>query len=114
MPTARDGSRRIAAAVSVLTVIAFVIASALLALVVGIPDTWWPHAAGAFAADTAHHDPCTPMMGPATAYCEHGAACPAPSRRDVAAEAWRLLPAGAGAGAVVLGLLRSAAGQRWR
>ncbi|MGW9026890.1 hypothetical protein ACWGQ5_22450 [Streptomyces sp. NPDC055722] len=109
-----DRSRRVAAAASVLTVIAVVVAAVVLALGVGVPDAWWPHTGRAFAADAAHRDPCALIVGPAKAYCERGAASSASGRHDVAGGAWRLVPAGAGVGALVVWRLCSAAGQRRR
>lgn len=109
-----DRSKRVAAAASVLTVLAVVVAAVVLALAVGVPDAWWPHIGRAFAADAAHRDPCALIVGPAKAYCERGAASSASGQHDVAGGAWRLLPAGAGVGALVVWRLRSAAGQRRR
>lgn len=108
-----DRSRRVAAAASVLTVLAVVACAVILALGVGVPDAWWPHTGQAFAADTrtAHHDPCALIVGPAKAYCERGTATS--EQRDVAGAPWRLVPAGAGAAALVVWRLR-AAGQRRR
>ncbi|WP_331765344.1 hypothetical protein OG747_52820 (plasmid) [Streptomyces sp. NBC_01384] len=109
-----DRSRRIAAAASVLTVIAVVAATVILALGVGVPDAWWPHTGQAFAADTrtTHHDPCTYIVGPAKAYCERGAKTTPAGQQDVAGAAWRLVPAGAGVAALVVWRLRYAAGRR--
>ncbi|WP_329296094.1 hypothetical protein [Streptomyces sp. NBC_01455] len=109
-----DRSRRIAAAASVLTVIAVVAGAVILALGVGLPDAWWPRTGQAFAADArpAHRDPCALIVGPAKAYCERGATTAA-GQQDVAGAAWRLLPAGAGVAALVVWRLR-AAGQRRR
>ncbi|MGW3134995.1 hypothetical protein [Streptomyces sp. NPDC001139] len=110
-----DRSRRVAAAVSVLTVIAVVVAAVVLALGVGVPEAWWPHTGQAFAADGAHRDPCALIVGPAKAYCERGAASkPSAGQQDVAGTAWRLGTAGAGVGALAVWRLRSAAGQRRR
>ncbi|KUN57244.1 hypothetical protein AQJ46_48030 [Streptomyces canus] len=110
-----DRSRRIAAALSVISAIAVVGATVILALGVGLPDAWWPHTGRAFAADTAHHDPCALIVGPAKAHCERGAATTASAaQHDVAGGAWRLVPAGAGVGALVVWGLRGAAGQRRR
>jgi hypothetical protein len=110
-----DRSKRVAAAVSVLTVIAVVVAAVVLALGVDMPHAWWPHTGQAFAADAAHRDPCALIVGLATAYCERGAATTAfAGHQDVADGAWRLVPAGAGVGALVVWRLRSAAGQRRR
>jgi hypothetical protein len=110
-----DRSRRVAAAVSVLTVIAVVVAVVVLVLGVGVPQAWWPHTGQAFAADAAHRDPCALIVGPAKAYCERGAAANASAgHQDVAGGVWRLVPAGAGVGALVVWRLRSAAGQRRR
>ncbi|GAQ65432.1 hypothetical protein [Streptomyces scabiei] len=110
-----DRSRRVAAAVSVLTVIAVVAGAVILALGVGLPDAWWPQTGQAFAADArpVHHDPCALIVGPAKAYCERGATTAA-GRQDTAGAAWRLVPAGAGVAALVVWRLRSAAGQRRR
>ncbi|MCX5251941.1 hypothetical protein OG895_43625 [Streptomyces sp. NBC_00201] len=103
-------SKRVAA-VSVLTVLAVVV----LALGVGVPQGWWPHTGQAFAADAAHRDPCALIVGPAKAYCERGAATTASAgHQDVAGGAWRLVPASAGVGALVVWRLRGAAGRRRR
>ncbi|MFQ6144638.1 hypothetical protein ACLMNJ_16415 [Streptomyces seoulensis] len=110
-----DRSRRVAAAVSVLTVIAVVVAAVVLALGVGVPQGWWPHTGQAFAADASHRDPCALIVGPAKAYCARGAAAHASAgHQNVASGAWRLVPAGAGVGALVVWRLRGAAGQRRR
>ncbi|MEV6840786.1 hypothetical protein AB0N17_40995 [Streptomyces sp. NPDC051133] len=110
-----DRSRRVAAVVSVLTVIAVVVAAVVLVLGVGVPQGWWPHTGQAFAADAAHRDPCALIVGPAKAYCERGAEANASAgHQDVAGGAWRLVPAGAGVGALVVWRLRGAAGQRRR
>jgi uncharacterized membrane protein len=109
-----DRSRRIAAAVSVLTVVA-VVAAVALALGVGVPQAWWPHTGQAFATDTTHRDPCALIVGPAKAHCERGAAAKVSTgHQDVVGGAWRLVPAGAGVGALMVWRLRSAAGQRRR
>lgn len=114
-PSPWDRSRRVAAAASVLTVIAVVAAAVVLALGVGVPEAWWPQTVQAFAADAAHRDPCALIVGPAKAYCERGAASSASGgQQDVASGAWRLGTAGAGVGALVVWRLRSAAGQRRR
>ncbi|TVZ84770.1 hypothetical protein [Streptomyces sp. BK340] len=103
-----DRTRRVAAAASALTVIAVLAAAVVLALGVGVPQAWWPHTGRAFAADAAHRDPCALIVGPAKAYCERGAATTASaSQQDVAGGAWRLVPAGAGVGALVVWRLRS-------
>ena len=111
-----DRSRRVAAAASVLTVIAVVAGVAILALGVGLPEAWWPHTGRAFAADTrpAGGDPSALIVGPAKAYCERGTTTSAASKQNVAGAAWRLVPAGAGVAALVVWRLRSAAGQRRR
>ena len=109
-----DRSRRVAAAASVLTVIAVVAGVLILVLGVGVPQGWWPHTGQAFAADahSAHHDPCALIVGPAKAYCERGTTTTATAAHPaMAGAAWRLVPAGAGLAAVVVWRLR-AAGQR--
>ncbi|MFF9410408.1 hypothetical protein ACF1B0_33510 [Streptomyces anandii] len=108
-------ARRVAAAASVLTVLAVVAGAVILALGVGVPDGWWPNTGQAFATSTrtAHHDPCALIVGPAKAYCERGATTTAAAeRRDVAGAAWRLGTAGAGIAALAVWRLRSAAVQR--
>ncbi|WP_435279766.1 hypothetical protein [Streptomyces sp. 1222.5] len=108
-------ARRVAAATSVLTVLAVVAGAVILALGVGVPDGWWPNTGQAFATSTrtAHHDPCALIVGPAKAYCERGATATASAeRRDVAGAAWRLGTAGAGIAALAVWRLRSVAGQR--
>ncbi|MET7474673.1 hypothetical protein ABZT17_09995 [Streptomyces sp. NPDC005648] len=108
-------ARRVAAAVSVLTVIAVVVGAVVLALGVGVPQGWWPHTGQAFAADAAHQDPCALIVGPAKSYCERGAAANASAgHQDVVGRAWRLVPACAGVGALVVWRLRRPAGQRRR
>ncbi|MGI5144208.1 MULTISPECIES: hypothetical protein [unclassified Streptomyces] len=105
------------AAASVLTVFAVVAAAVVLALGVGVPQAWWPHTGRAFAADARPKgdDPCGLIVGPATAYCERGAARSASAGRpDGAGGAWRLVSAGAGVGALVVWRLRGTAGQRRR
>ncbi|MGW1533866.1 hypothetical protein [Streptomyces aureus] len=110
-----DRSRHVAAAVGVLTVIAVVVAVVVLVLGVGVPHGWWPHTGQAFAADGAHRDPCARIVGPAKAYCERGTAATASAgHQDAAGGAWRLVPTGAGLGALVVWRLRGAAGQRRR
>ncbi|MGW2618511.1 hypothetical protein [Streptomyces sp. NPDC001500] len=110
-----DRSRRVAAVVSVLTVIAVVVAAVVLVLGLGVPQGWWPHTGQAFAADASRRDPCARIVGPAKAYCERGAASKASAgHQDVAGGVWRLVPAGAGVGALVVWRLRGAAGQRRR
>lgn len=109
-----DRSRRVAAATSVLTVIAVVAGVLILVLGVGVPQGWWPHTGQAFAADarSAHHDPCALIVGPAKAYCERGTTTTAAAvHPDMAGAAWRLVPAGAGLAALVVWRLR-APGQR--
>ncbi|MFE2579385.1 hypothetical protein [Streptomyces sp. NPDC059378] len=113
MPTSSgDRSGRIAAAVSILTVIAVGGGAVILALGVCLPEAWWPHTGQAFATDArpAHHEPCAAIAGPAKAYCERGARTAA-GQQDGAGAAWRLVPAGAGVAALVVWRLRSAAGQ---
>ncbi|MFF9818911.1 hypothetical protein [Streptomyces sp. NPDC014006] len=109
-----DRSRRVAAATSVLTVIAVAVGAVILALGVGVPQTWWPHTGQAFAADThsAHQDPCARIIGPAKAYCKRGTTTTAANKRDVAGAVWRLGTAGAGVAALVVWRRRSTAGQR--
>ena len=109
-----DRSRRFAAAASILTVIAVVAGAVILALGVGLPEAWWPHTRQAFAADNrpTHQDPCDLIAGPAKAYCERGTTTSASaSRPSAAGVAWRLVPTGAGLGALVVWRRRSAAGR---
>ncbi|GAA3822975.1 hypothetical protein [Streptomyces chiangmaiensis] len=110
-----DRFRRVAAAASVFTVIALVAAAVVLALGVGVPEGWWPHTGRAFAADTrsVEGDPCGLIVGPAKAYCERDATSSASTgQHNVPSGAWRLVPAGAGVGGLMVWRLRSATGQR--
>ncbi|MFE1296543.1 hypothetical protein [Streptomyces sp. NPDC058731] len=109
-----DRSRSVASVASVLTVIAVVAGAVILALGVGVPDTWWPHTGQAFAADThtTHQNPCARIIGPAKAYCERGVTTTAATKRDVACGVWRLGTASAGVAALVVWRRRSTAGQR--
>jgi uncharacterized membrane protein len=109
-----DRSRSVAAAASCLTVIAVAAGAVILALGVGVPDTWWPHTGQAFAADThtRHQDPCARIIGPAKAYCKRGATTTAAAKPDVSGGVWRLGTAAAGVAALVVWRRRSAAGQR--
>nr|WTC14303.1 hypothetical protein OHA15_41490 [Streptomyces anthocyanicus] len=112
-----DRSRRLAAAASVLTVIAVVVGVLVLAVGVSVPETWWPHTGHAFAADThpTEQDPCALIVGPAKDYCERGATTTSSAGQpDVAGAAWRMVPAGAGVAALVMWRLRSSVGQRRR
>jgi hypothetical protein len=111
-----DRSRPVAAAASVLTLIAVVAGTVILALGVGQPDAWWPHTGRAFAAATrpAGDDPCAGIVGPAKAYCKHDATTTGAGRQDAAGGTWRPVPAGAGAAALVVWRLRAAAGRRRR
>jgi hypothetical protein len=110
-----------ARAASVLTLVAVVAGVLVLAVGAGVPHTWWPHTGQAFAAAAdarpATQDPCALIAGPATEHCERGTATAASAsagRPDAAGAAWRLVPAGAGVAALMVGRLRSPAGQRRR
>ena len=112
-----DRSRRIAAAASVLTVIAVLAGAVILTLGASLPEAWWPHTGQAVAADTraAHHDPCARIVGPAKAYCERGQQTTSSAGggwQDMAGAVWRVVPAGAGVAALAVWRRRSAAGQR--
>ncbi|MFJ4790801.1 hypothetical protein [Streptomyces sp. NPDC088794] len=99
----RARSLRVAAAASVLTVIA---GAVILAPKVRVPQGWWPRTGQAFAAGAhaAHADPCALIAGPGNAYCE----------RDTTDGAHRLVPAGTGPAVLVVWQLRSLAEQRRR
>ncbi|WP_427168821.1 hypothetical protein ACQF4J_47195 (plasmid) [Streptomyces sp. C1-1] len=110
-------ARRVAAVVSVLTVVAVVVGAVILAPKVGVPDRWWPDTGQAFTGSrTAHQDPCALIVGPGKAYCERGTATTtaAAGQQDVAGAAWRLVAAGAGVAALAGWRLRSVPGQRRR
>ncbi|MEU5524694.1 hypothetical protein ABZ759_29535 [Streptomyces sp. NPDC047860] len=106
-----DRSRRIASAARVLTVIAVVVGVLVLAVGVSVPETWWPHAGQAFAADShpTQQDPCIHIVGPAKDYCERGAVITASAGQpDIARAAWRLVLAAAGVASLVLWRLLAA------
>ncbi|MEJ8654988.1 hypothetical protein [Streptomyces sp. MS1.AVA.4] len=112
-----DRTRRIAAAASVLTVIASTIGMLVLAVGASVPATWWPDTGQTFAADArpTHQDPCDLIAGPAKEYCERGTpATTSTEQHDAASAAWKLVPAGAGAAALLVWRRRSTAGQRRR
>ncbi|MFD4588289.1 hypothetical protein [Streptomyces sp. NPDC058434] len=112
-----DRTRRIAAAASVLTVIAGALATLVLAAGASVPATWWPDTGQAFATDArpADQDPCDLIAGPAKDYCKRGTPkTTSAEQRGAAGAAWMLVPAGAGAAALVVRRRRSTAGQRRR
>ncbi|BBC28737.1 hypothetical protein SGFS_000280 [Streptomyces graminofaciens] len=98
-------SRRLAAAASALTAIAVAVGVLVLVLGASLPETWWPRTGHAFAADTAGTPAgaCDLIAGPAKAYCERGrhATSAAPAQGSSAA-AWKLVPAAAVLGALVI------------
>ncbi|MEU0031765.1 hypothetical protein [Streptomyces sp. NPDC006335] len=110
-----DCSRRLAAAASVLTVMAVVVGVLVLAVGVSVPEAWWPRTGQAFAAD-AHptdQDPCALIVGPAKDYCVRSTTT-ASAEPDVAGAAWRVVPAAAGVAALLMWRLRCPAGRRRR
>ncbi|MFE3412428.1 hypothetical protein ACFXMT_30180 [Streptomyces mirabilis] len=112
-----DRSRRITAAVTILTVTAVAIGLLVLALGMSMPEPWWPHTGQAFATDThsAHQNPCDRIVGPAKAYCERGTTDSASAGgHSAAGAAWRLVTAGAGLTVLVVWRHRSAPGHRQR
>ncbi|MGW2610174.1 hypothetical protein ACWC4A_38235 [Streptomyces mirabilis] len=109
-----DRSRHVAAAASILMVIAVAVGVLVLALGTSMPEPWWPHTGQAFAtnAHSSHQDPCDRIVGPAKEYCERGTTNSAPAgHHGAASAAWRLGTAGAGLGALVFWRRRSTAGQ---
>ncbi|MFE9769764.1 hypothetical protein ACFYPC_35470 [Streptomyces sp. NPDC005808] len=114
-----DRSRRLAAAASVLTVIAVVLGVLVLTVGANVPEGWWPHAGQTFAAEArpTDRDPCALIVGPAKDYCERGTTTTASAPAEhpgIAGAAWRLVPACAGLAALVVWRRRSVAGQRRR
>lgn len=99
-------SRRLAAAASAVTAIAVAVGVLVLALGVSLPEAWWPRTDQAFATNAAHTpaDVCDRIIGPAKAYCEHGrhSTSARSAQADGDAAAWRLLPAAAAVGALVI------------
>ncbi|MGW7208452.1 hypothetical protein [Streptomyces sp. NPDC054837] len=115
MPTTASSSpsahsRRPAAVASVLTVIT--VAAAVLALVVGanLSESWWPRTGVGFTPEpstssTPRAHPCEVIVGPAKKYCERGtttSGLASGEQHDVADAAFRLVPVGAGLGALVI------------
>ncbi|MFD4975120.1 hypothetical protein [Streptomyces sp. NPDC058424] len=96
-------SRRIAAAASVLTMVAVAAGVLFLALGVSLPEAWWPHTGHAFAADQPS-GPCERIAGPANAYCERGRSTPGTTFAQGSGEAaaWKLVPAATAVGALVI------------
>ncbi|MCX5327792.1 hypothetical protein [Streptomyces sp. NBC_00140] len=106
-PSAR--SRRPAAVASVLTVIT--VAAAVVALVgANLSESWWPRTGVAFTPEpstssTPRAHPCEVIVGPAKKYCERGtttSGLASGEQHDVADAAFRLVPVGAGLGALVI------------
>ncbi|MGW1193246.1 hypothetical protein [Streptomyces sp. NPDC002559] len=99
-------SRRVARAAGVLTVAAVAAGIFLLALGAGLPESWWPRTGQAFASDSAHRheNACTLIKGPAKAYCERRGDTTglAPVRRSGDAAPWKVVPAAAAVGALVV------------
>ncbi|PWI05129.1 hypothetical protein DIZ27_41115 [Streptomyces sp. NWU339] len=99
-------SRRLAAVASALTAIAVAVGVLVLVLGASLPETWWPRTGQAFTADAAGTpaDACDLIAGPAKAYCERGrhATSAAPGQDSGDAAAWKLVPAAAGLGALVI------------
>ncbi|WP_153815699.1 hypothetical protein [Streptomyces sp. SUK 48] len=110
--TSWDRSRRIAAASSVLAVIALVAGVLAVALSVGVPESWWPHTGQTIPAKAhGHRNRCAPIVSRAKAYCERGSAALALGHHP-SGTAWRLVPAGAGAAALAVRRGRRASGRR--
>ncbi|MBA4866211.1 hypothetical protein H1V43_33810 [Streptomyces sp. PSKA54] len=112
-----DRSRRVAAASSVLMVIAVAAGLVVLALGVSMPEAWWPRTGQAFATDvhSPHKTPCDLIAGPGKAYCERGSttAAFAEGPRGAGA-AWQLVPPAVGVAALVLWRRRDTAVHRRR
>ncbi|MFC8094671.1 hypothetical protein [Streptomyces sp. NPDC057301] len=89
---------------SILTVIALVAGVLVLAVGVGIPQTWWPHTGHAFATDTrpTNQDPCELIVGPAQDYCERGTTTTHTHQARDDRAVWRLVPAAASVGALAV------------
>ncbi|MFJ1839819.1 hypothetical protein ACIOJ9_38920 [Streptomyces sp. NPDC088175] len=96
-------SRRLAWAASIVTVFAVVAGVLVLVLGAGLPDAWWPHTGQAFATGE-RGDSCALLEDPAKAYCEHGSspADGAPSQSGGDAAVWKVVPAAAAVGALVI------------
>ncbi|MGW1411287.1 hypothetical protein [Streptomyces sp. NPDC002403] len=96
-------SRRLAWAASLVTVTAAVAGILVLVLGTDLPDTWWPRTGQAFAA-SGHGDSCALLEDPAKAYCERGSghadAVPVQGGGDAAV--WKVVPAAAAVGALVV------------
>jgi hypothetical protein len=112
-----DRSRRITAAVTILTVTAVAVGLLVLALGTNMPEPWWPHTGQAFATDahSGHQNPCDRIVGPAKEYCERGTTNSAPTGgHSAAGAAWRLVTVGAGLTVLVVWRHQGAPGHRRR
>ncbi|MFI1768968.1 hypothetical protein ACH41H_44020 [Streptomyces sp. NPDC020800] len=109
-----DRSRRIAAAASVLTLIALAVGVLALGSSVSVPDTWWPHTGQAFSAGSRPgHAPRALPPGRANAHCGSTASFSA-TRHSATGALWKAVPAGAGLAALGMWGRRAANGRRRR
>ncbi|MFJ4428415.1 hypothetical protein [Streptomyces bobili] len=108
-------SQRLAAAASALTMVAVTVGVLLLVLGASLPEAWWPRTGQAFARESAQvpADACDRIGGPAKAYCERGyhATRPAPAPNGGDGAVWKLVPAAAVVGALVIWRGRTPAGR---
>ncbi|MFM9499739.1 hypothetical protein ACKI1Q_39895 [Streptomyces galilaeus] len=111
---ASSRSRRLAAAASILTALAIAVGVFVLALGASLPEAWWPRTGQAFSAESqTPADACDRIGGPAKAYCERGyhSTRPAPAENGGDAGVWKLVPAAAAVGALVIWRGRMPAGR---
>ncbi|MFE7028834.1 hypothetical protein ACFU9Y_00880 [Streptomyces sp. NPDC057621] len=107
---------RCLAAAGVLAVVAAALEVLVLTIGAGA-DAWWSHAGQTVAAAprSQGQDPCDLIVGPARDYCERDASLTPPAGDlDVAGAVWRLVPAGAGLTALLVGRRRNAGAGRGR
>lgn len=103
-------ARRLAAAASLIAMMAVLAVLLARLITAGLPEPWSPRPgptslAHATASPVSHREGCDLIAGPARTYCEHDRLSPgllAPRGQDVARAVWRLVPIGAGLAALIV------------
>ncbi|MFC8349809.1 hypothetical protein [Streptomyces sp. NPDC057280] len=108
-------ARRLAAAASLITLMAVLAVLLALFLTAGQPEPWWPRTNASSPTSThtstapaLRREECGLIAGPARTYCEQDTHSPlsprplTPSGHQVARAVWRLVPIGSGLAALIV------------